>query len=75
MPELTLSPSQRFMNSATGNSANNMEGQLIKEIEAHSGRIVKTTLVSVGGQNSLITASNDRTVKVGTAKTILIFFQ
>jgi hypothetical protein len=41
-----------------------MEGQLIKEIEAHSGRIVKTTLVSVGGQNSLITASNDRTVKV-----------
>ncbi len=57
------------------NRTNNMEGQLIKEIEAHSGRIVKTTLVSVGGQNSLITASNDRTVKVGTAKTILIFFQ
>jgi hypothetical protein len=52
-----------------------MEGQLIKEIEAHSGRIVKTTLVSVGGQNSLITSSNDRTVKVGTAKTLLIFFQ
>jgi hypothetical protein len=40
-------------------------GQLIKEISGHAGRIVMTTLLSTAGQNCLITASNDRTVKVG----------
>ena len=41
-----------------------MSGELLKNLDAHFGRIIKICSLTIGNWNSVITSSIDRTVKV-----------
>lgn len=40
------------------------DGELLKNLDAHFGRIIKIQSLTIGNWNSVITSSIDRTVKV-----------